>query len=331
MQVELWVSLQLVATVITSGCFVLSGIAKLREGAGTAATFEALSVPKLFHRTWVHRLYPWVELFIGLGVLLAPGGLWWVFACGAALMLAALTWFVARVLMRQAAVECNCFGSNQPVTKRTLARNIIFLGFSLILLVPPLTLQSPVIDSASMRPSLLFAVFLASSATIVLSLLSRSGRLTPAGAETFSDRLLELPDLEFNRADGTAVSLLKLTANGPMLLVHVKEGCSSCDDVVSYFEGKTHIADRVAVLLFERGGSGDTHSSDLKLWDSGGRVSTTLGLNGTPSALLVAADGSIPADPVYGKAQIFELVSGIETAIAETQTPDIAEIINKTN
>lgn len=322
----MWTTVHLVSTIIVGGCFVLSGTAKLRDRESTPQTFQALGVPAAFNHRWAYALYPWAELLVGIGVLVAPAWAWWPSAGAAFVLLAVLVALVARVIRRGDAASCNCFGSTQPITDRTLLRNVIFLALAGSTLVAPPTSPSPLWALAG-QPELIVAAALSAALACLLTALSTGAQQEEPAEERLTDPVL--PDLALENAEGTPVALDTLIAGGPALLVHVKEGCSSCREVSAFFHDRPRIADRVVVHLIERLPHPDSTRSAGRLWDLEGEVMTTLGMRATPSALLVAADGSIPANPVYGTKKILELVAGIEEAVRATTPPPIGEVLDR--
>lgn len=132
---QVWLVIQLACTLVVAACLITSGIAKLRDPAGTEETFRALHVPLAIDRPMVRRAYPVIELGMGAGILLAPQPIWLTVGVTATVLLGILTFFVGRVLARGEAAHCNCFGSRQPVTGRTLARNLVFLAAAVAMLL----------------------------------------------------------------------------------------------------------------------------------------------------------------------------------------------------
>jgi hypothetical protein len=324
--IQIWSALQVVAAVIVGGCFLISGIAKLRDGSGTSATFGALGVPRALDRAWVHRSYPWIELVVGLGVLAAPAWVWWPFAVLAAGMLALLTALVWRVVATGDAVSCNCFGSVEPITWRTVVRNALFLLFALMALIRPLSMGSPLLTDLPARLPLVVSVLTAAGAAALLTTLAKGGRRTApsagSGATAGGNRLVYIPSLPITQADGTDIPLASLVQDGPVLLVFVKHGCSSCEQIVAELHDDAMIAERVRVRLVETAVKGTIDGSRPRLWDKDGHVAATLATDYSPAAILLAPDGTIPADPVYGADEIRSLVAALEQVVQEgTRSP----------
>lgn len=324
--IEVWAATHMVASLLVGGGFLLSGVAKMRDSQGTAETFEALKIPAVLNRSWIHRLYPWAELLLGIGVLFAPAYAWWPIVLLAAATMAVLAALVLRIIAARDAVECNCFGTRQPVTWRTATRNLLFLAFSALLLAHPLSAPAPLWTSLQDHPVVAYTAILAVVGSVALAALSQGGNHIPADAETYEDRILEVPDLPLLEGDGTEVRLPTLVKTGPVLLIYVKHGCGSCKKTEERFKDGDKIAGRVTVRLLERTPPTGPDQARSRLWDGHG-VARTLAMQFTPAALLLAADGTIPMDPVYGPQEIGRLAEGIEEAVAQATPPPLNEII----
>jgi hypothetical protein len=323
-----WLGVQIMAATIVSACFIVSGAAKVRDVGATAETFQSLDVPSLIDRRWVHRSYAWIELVLGIALLVAPTWVWWPVAVAATLMLAALTALVARVLVRADAVSCNCFGTRQPLTRRSLIRNALLLAISVILVVNAPNTVSPLISAIPDDIALVVSVVLAVAAAITLTALSRGGEHPlPDSADTFTAEILPIPELRLLESDGNAIELRSLVTEGAALIVFVKHGCGPCDAVVKRLNDGDKIGGRVVVRLVERLSPGDTTASRSRLWDAGADVVRTLGLRYAPSALLLASDGTIPSNPVYGADEIGRLVEAIEETLERSAPPDVSSVL----
>lgn len=322
----LWSLLHLLSVVVVGGAYLISGIAKLRDPSGTANTFTVLRVPAVVNRAWVHRAYPIAELAIGAAVLLAPAGIWFPATLTALALTAVLLWLTAAHVRSGERASCNCFGVEQPITARTVLRNLILFAFAVVAVVAPLSAASPI--WAGTHPEATVMVIVAVAATCVLTALS----VAPA-SEGMDDGVrpeLFLPEASFVAADGSQVPLSALAPDAPVLLVHVKEGCTPCDEVIGFFAGRSRIAERVEVVVIEHLDMRPEGERPGRLWDRDGAIMSSLGMRTTPAALLVAADGSIPANPVFGTAAIIELVGGIEQAVSATTPPPLEDILDRT-
>ncbi|UFS60828.1 MauE/DoxX family redox-associated membrane protein [Subtercola endophyticus] len=330
MSPETWLAIQLVCTALVGGSLVLSGLLKLRDVEGTADSFRSFGVPALIDRRSIHRSYPYIEIVVGVGVVIAPSPVWWPMAVIAGLVLATLSILVGGVLVRSVAVSCNCFGSKVPVTWRTLARNVLLVGGAVVLVGASPSAPSPVIVAMTDNSALIVSTFGAAGATVLLSFLSRasSRRAIPRGAQTAVDRALPIPDLTLFDDDRNPVALPSLVASGAALLVFVKHGCSACEKVVNRVSDGELIAGSVVVRVVERMPADRPAAKRSRLWDDRAEVARTLTIRNSPAAILLALDGTIPADPVYGADQIGELIEAIESAVQQSRRPDIGALLD---
>lgn len=318
----LWSALMLSAQLVTGACFLFSGVVKLRDVGDTARTFSALGVPAALDRPFFHRAYPFAELAIALVILAGPAWLWWLAGLAAAMLLATLTALVIRVVRTGDELSCNCFGRVEPISRRTVTRNVILTAVAIVALIWP-----PFAASAlwSVAPAVAFSAVLTGGLAVLLTTLS-----TGAARDGADDGELEvidvtdLPrDLSVRDADNRTVTIFDLLGGAPTMLVHVKRGCSSCEAVLARFSDKDLIGGRVVVRIVEASAP-QPGVAPIGLYDVNATAMRELGLRATPSALLIAADGSIPVPPARGDAAIFEFVEGLERAVQVAADPAAA-------
>jgi hypothetical protein len=323
--VTVWNILQLIATVVIAGTFVTSGVAKTRANDATGDTFAALGVPSAFRREWIYRSYPFAEIALGIAMLVLPAPVWWVAAAIAFLLLAVLTALVVRVVLSGDAVACNCFGSTQPLTRRTVVRNGLLVLLSVVALIADPITASPVFHASESRPDVLLAVAASALAAASVTALIMAGPGRPRESVTHENRTLDIPDVVVHESDGRPVRLPSLTTDGAVLLVHVKTGCGPCAEVIDALPDGSLLGGRVRVRLLEKVRASSPRPEG-RLGDPDGAVASLLGFAATPSALLLAQDGTIPADPVRGSAQIFELADAVRQALAARGPIDVDDV-----
>lgn len=313
-------AIQVVAVLVVAGCFLISGVQKATKVNDTAQTFVALGVPAFLNKRWVHRVYPLAEVVIGLAVLLGRAYLWWLASLAATILLVALSMLVTRVVIKRQAAVCNCFGTTQAVTKRTVMRNLLFLAFALVLLLPPVSAPSPVLIAAVEQPALLVALIVAMAATLILTALSTAvdAHPTPASDGSNGENEQRVPLLELLDSRAQPHFLPALVAQAPTLFVYVKPGCGPCELTVDRFEHQDSIAGRVVVRLVERTPATGPDTSRERLWDYEGKLAEQLNLQ-TPSAVLVSADGSIAAATANGFEEIVTFAAAIAEAVTQSK------------
>jgi uncharacterized membrane protein YphA (DoxX/SURF4 family) len=81
----------------------------------------------------VARWLPWLELLLGVMLIL---GIWarWA-AVGASALLVVFVCAIVRAYKMHLGINCGCFGTNEPLTKFTILRDAAFLAASGVLTV----------------------------------------------------------------------------------------------------------------------------------------------------------------------------------------------------
>ena len=119
-----------VAAAVLAVVFTWAALAKLVRRDETADAFGSLG---LRHPAELAVVVPLLELFVALELLLMP----LVGAYGALFLLVAFTVVLVRVVRRDVAVGCACFGSMsnrpaEPVSWRSLVRNGVLVALALV-------------------------------------------------------------------------------------------------------------------------------------------------------------------------------------------------------
>ena len=128
-----------------------------------------------------------------------------------------------------------------------------------------------------------------------------------------------MPSVYLYDADDQPVFLASLVESTPTLVVNAHRGCGSCDVVLERLKDRPMIAETVAVQIIENKFSGGGAEVPGLLWDKG-KVARALGITRYPATVLIGADGTIPADPVCGSAEVLRLIDAIEEAVAHNRT-----------
>ena len=114
--------------------FVYAAWTKLTQSwIQVAATVEAYQLLPEWAVLLVARTLPWAELALGLWLISG----WWlrVASSAASALLAAFIVVLARAFAKGMQIDCGCFGSGDPLSAYTLARDGGLLALSLILTV----------------------------------------------------------------------------------------------------------------------------------------------------------------------------------------------------
>ena len=228
-------------------------------------------------------------------------------------------------------VDCACFGSMGPgrITTLTVWRNAWLVALAVGAVVVAATgdaLLSRVIAGTTPWQWLLAAA--AAAVTVLLVVGTGTESSSVPTAETSPDLAVEegdylrvrTPAVVVSVADGSTTHLRQLSAQRPQLLVYVSEGCFSCQDVIAsiptWREQLPGVDVRVIVRQSVDATALTSREEPMSLHDTEGLVSESLGMQATPSAVLLGADGLLAGGPVVGATAVPEFVSDIREELA---------------
>lgn len=314
--------LSLGAGIILAVVFAVAGVAKLADRPGTRTAIEAFGVPRALVAP-AALLVPLAEL--GVAVLLLVPGAGAAGAAGALVLLTVLSAAVAVSMVRGRAPECHCFGQlhSKPAGWTTLARNAALAALGAVALaVDParvggtaiLVATVVIVAGGAAGAGLLgFLALLRSHGRLLLRLDVLERALAQAGIEVEAQEP-ELPELGL--APGTMApafaALDDLLAPGlPLLLVFTSPDCGPCRTLVPRLAAwQRDYGDRLTIALVSTGDEAAEHvilDGDFALY---GRYEA----NGTPSAVLVSAEGTIASFVASGPDAIERLVDDVLAA-----------------
>ena len=350
-------SLGLVAGLVLAAVFAAAGIAKLADRPGTRIAVREFGAPEHLVGLLAIAL-PLVELAIALLLIPAAtrsvgalGGL--VLLC---LFSVAIAVSLARG--RAPDCHCFGQLHSSPASWRTLVRNALLAGFGALILTAGVAGETPsavawldglagaeiatlvlaiAVAAAAVAGAVAFLALMRAYGRALLRLETIERRLAEAGIEIEED--VEAPP-EFGHEPGTpAPAFASTDVNGepvllddllapglPLLLLFTSPTCGPCDallpDVAAW---QTEHEDRITIAIAD---AGDREASLAKAQEHGlGRVLVDHELaihaayeaGGTPSAVLVAPDGTISSYVAAGADWIEQL---LERALTETAESD---------
>jgi peroxiredoxin len=306
-----------VARILLAAVLLIAGIAKLRDPAGTRAALGQFHAPAWLVGPAALAL-PAAELALAGGLLAEPVAR---YAAGAATaLLAVFAVAVAALLARGEDAECRCFGalSSGRVGIGTLVRNVGLVALGAIVVLEPPLPASP----AAAAVTAVAAVAVA-EAGVLVALLRRYGsalkwidELEQAGQTAGGlDPGAEAPDFSIPSVSGETVSLGALRSRGrPVLLAFVDTECAPCRALLPELgRWQRVLVDRLTVAVIGRGdptalqAAAGEHALEL-LRSPDDSVPESFGSRATPSALVVAADGTVASGMHYAAEGIRELV-----------------------
>ena len=330
--------LLVLARLLLAGTFLIAGLSKLRDKAGTRDTLLAFGAPASHARPLAAAI-PLAEL-VAAGLLLASSTATW----GAAMALGLLTLFTLAIVSNLRAgrkPDCRCFGqlSSAPISSWTVTRNgLLALIAALVLWAGPgasigVMLQAlSTIELLVLLLGIAIVALLAVNAWLLYHTLRQQGRMLlrlealesrQGGREepitARSERSVGEAAPTFRLVDlgGNPVSLESLLAKGERLvLVFLEGGCHSCEALLSDIRAcqrdqRARITVATVLLgpqerLLERARQ---YGLEYVLHRGGRRLAELYGVRRTPSAVLVRSDGEIGSPLGEGAAAVRALLA----------------------
>lgn len=323
------------APLIVAVTLVVAAVGKWRHPDVQQAAFQGAGLPAWIGLPFVRRWHPVAELVVGLGLIVVPAP-WTLLpaVAGAALVTAYLV-LVVLAIRAPGPVSCGCFGAadTTPVSGRTLARNILLvvaaagavvdaaLGGSVIARLAALTVWGWLLGAA-------LAVAVAVLTVAGGPSVPAPGEMVPVAEEDEEDLedledylRTEIPEATLQDPDGHQLPLRALIHHRAQLLLFLSPGCGSCAgiarDLPRWRARELPIGIRAVVSAAALDRSATPAWVETALVDPTGEVGRTLGVLGTPGAVLLGADGLLAGGPVVGSAAVREFYVQIAEQLEE--------------
>ena len=344
----------LISSLVLSAVFAMAAVTKLADRSGTRDAVVAFGAPA-WSAVALSLTLPLAELTVA-GLLLFPGTALYG-AIGALVLLAIFSVAIAASLARGRAPDCHCFGQlhSAPASWKTLARNGVLAGLAVVSLVGNVGGEQTSafawvgeLDGSQLLALVVGAVaaaLLVVGAVAFLTLLRSYGKvlvrldrmeaaLAEAGIEVSDDVQaigLEpgtpVPEFTASTVDGRDLTPASLTEGGvPALLLFTSPRCGPCASLVPLAAGwQEEHADELRVVFVSDGspdevrGEAEEHMLEHVVADEGNRLYEAFEANGTPSAVLIAPDGTIGSWVTPGSERIEQLVYA---AVATDDEPE---------
>lgn len=316
-----------------AGLLLTAGVGKLLDREGGHGALRGFGVAERLVGP-VALLLPVSELVIAVG-LIPPATARWS-ALAAAASMAVFSIVIARALVRGERVECHCFGalSDSPAGPGALVRNLVIAVAALLVAFAP-GAPGPAVTTwlGDLSPAQLVAFWLGLALVAVCmaaawfgrELLRAQGRLMlrveqlegagpsrgglPAGAPA--------PGFRLASADGHQLSLGGLlAARRPVLLTFTDPGCGPCYEAIALVgQAQQHLRGAVTTAVISVGNT----PASAAAWAEHGiehvgiaehhDVHLSYGVRGTPSAVLISAEGRIDSPLASGLDRVAELLA----------------------
>ena len=302
----------LIARLLLVAVFAVAGLAKLYDLPGSRRAVGEFGVPARAAAV-LGTLLPLAELGVAAGLAVGATAAW--AALAALVLLAAFCVAIAWSLARGRAVDCHCFGNlhSSPASWRTVGRNA-----ALAALATAIATGLGVGTAAAIVA--MVALLLLAPAAIVYA--HRRGE--PASAPELGLGVgTAAPSFTLPALSGGRASLDSLRATGrPVLLVFSDPHCGPCQSLApDVARWQRDHPDQLTIALIEPPdgipfGAADPHGRANVLIDDAGEVAAAYEAHGTPTAVLVSAEGRIASPVVGGPSRVEDLVADRVTGLA---------------
>lgn len=309
----------------------VAGLAKLADLDGSRQAVAAFGVPDRFAGA-LGALLPVAELATATLLVAGAAASRPVLVAGAVAAIALLAAFCAAIaasLLRGRAPDCHCFGQlhSAPAGAGTLARNGGLLS-----------LAAFTASGGEPAPTIAAAA-LALAALVVVTALSPDRRGAARGVAGGLPLGSRAPDFELPALDGRTRSLNGLLRAGrPLLLVFADPDCGPCIALAPELaEWQHEHAGELTIAVIERAADraalapADPHGRRNVLLQPRSEIADRYRVDGTPTALLIGADGRVASEAAAGPPAIRALVAlgaagGDPGAVAAPTVPALAPL-----
>ena len=334
--------------------FAVAAVGKFLELEGAAKSVKDFGTPPDLAKTFA-VLIPFAELVFA-GCLLFVGYSW-LGAIGVFLMLVLFSGGMIAQLAQGNAPDCHCFGAihSEPVSKKSLIRNIVFAILAFFLIISGKINQGSGFADLTYEMAIQLFIGLATLGmlgAVVFYLKKISEQQTQivrrmeilevtaldGGREVLREDLAHpgdglmigspAPDFVLPDVNGREVSLENLLMQAkPLLFFFVSPTCKPCAALLPEIEAwQTELKGKLNFVFFSSGEikenldkfAGVTLKQVLLQKDR--ETALSFSAQWTPTAILVNSDGTIASHTAVGDQPIRELVEQIKTQIDD---PDV--------
>lgn len=330
--------------------FLLAGVGKLFDLEGSEKAVRAFGTPAEFAKTFAVAL-PFAEIVFGICFLFVDTS--WLGAIGGLILLLSFIGGMIWQLAQGKAPDCHCFGAihSEPVSRKSLIRNIIFAILALFLVAQgrenqglSITDSGDGFSEGNVMSVILGLATVGLLVAVVFYLKKISEQQTQimrrieileltaheGGKELVREELIHpedglpvgapAPDFALPDLNGKQVSLKQLlSANKPILLFFVSPSCNPCKALLPEIEAwQAELKDKLNIVFIS---SGKASENAEKFGGAGFKqillqkereVAELYFATWTPTAFLVNADGNVGSEPAFGDVKIRELVEKIK-------------------
>jgi peroxiredoxin len=332
----------LIVRLLLFGVFALAAIGKFLDLKGAEKAVKDFGTPDEFAKTFAIAL-PFAEIVFAYCFLFVSTS--WLGAIGGLILLLTFSGGMLWQMAKGNAPDCHCFGQmhSEPISPKTLIRNIIFAILALFLIAQGRDGQGYSLSdgtSNTMQLILILIVLMLVGVAVfylkkildgqtellrrieLLEVVSGEGRpLERSDAGSPHDGLpigAPFPAFELRDMSGRTVSPSSLLANDkPAVFFFVSPTCEPCKALLPEMERwEAELGDRVNFALFSSGtaesnaGKFAVFTDDVIL-DENREIAELVYARWTPTAIFVRADETVGSHPAAGDVAIRKLIGTI--------------------
>lgn len=325
--------------------FITAGVGKLLDLKGSEKAVKAFGTPDEFAKFFAVGL-PFAEIVFGVCFLFTGSS--WAGAIGALILLLSFIGGMIAQLAQGNAPECHCFGAihSEPVSVKSLIRNVIFAALALVLIVSGRENQG--LSLADLRGEMAIQLFLGLAVVALLGAVifylkkiseqqnqimrriemleiisHEGGEVTRDDVQTPTEGLpigAPVADFSGENLKGKTIEFEHLLMRAkPVLFFFVSPSCAPCAALLPEIESwQNDLKEKLDIVFVSSGTArenaakfGESHEVLLQ---KDREIALLFGALWTPSAVLVNADGTIASRLATGDAAIRELIEKIENA-----------------
>lgn len=330
----------LLGRAVLCGVFLVAGLSKLKDPAGSQQSFRDFGLPPGLAKPF-SILLPICEVIIAIGLLLASFA--WIGAIGALVLLALFILGISVNLIQGKKPDCHCFGQihSKPIGWDLVGRNAALAAVAGMVIAagprqPSFLILSTTSNQISGGPLLLviaiaILALLGLQSWLIYQLIQQGGRVLlrldavekhlggNAAPEPPAVHGLPVgeaaPEFELQSLQGDPVSLELLRSGGkPVLLLFGHPGCGPCNALLPEAAGWERAADFRLVVISQ--GTAEENLAKTRaqgirtvLLQREHEVAERYDALATPSAVVVRPDGRIGSPVATGAEAIRSLVA----------------------
>lgn len=339
--------LLLLIRLFLTAIFLLAGIGKLLDLKGSEKAVKAFGTPDEMAKTMAIAL-PFAEIVFGVCFLFTATS--WLGAVGGFLLLASFIGGMIWQIAQGKSPDCHCFGAihSEPVSKKSLIRNIIFAALALFLVLQGRDQGASLAELPNEVVLQLFfglaTVGLLGAAIFYLKRISEQQTQIIRRIEVLevlshedgravehkhlSEPKISLPigapapDFALPDLGGRQVAFEHLLGEGkPMLFFYLSPNCGPCKALVPEIEiWQKELEGKMSFVFLSSGNLKENQkkfagSFKKVLLQQNNEIADLFGAQWTPTAWVVNSDGMIASALAVGDKSIRDLVEDVKAGI----------------